>query len=295
MKYRDYYDVLGVDKKADDKVIRKAYRKLAKKYHPDHNPDNQEAEEKFKEVSEAYEVLSDKDKRLKYDQFGHDYQGRGGSDFDPRSYGFNNASFHGSSGGYSDFFNMFFGDEFFDSFGGGTGRRSRQVKGQDVEATLHLSIEEAYFGGKRTFTLNSQQTSITVTVPKGILSGEKMRLKGKGQTSPYGGSPGDLILKIEVDDDREMKLNGLDVTTSLMLYPWDAWFGSKKKVKTLEGEKTINLPGELRSGKKIRLKDQGFKDRKGQIGHHYVKVEVQNPTQLTEEQEKLYEALASAK
>ena len=290
MKYRDYYEVLGVDKKADDREIRKAYRKLAKQYHPDHNPDDQKAEEKFKEVSEAYEVLSDKEKRQKYDQFGHDFQGRSGSDFDPRAYGFNNASFHGAGGGYSDFFNMFFGDDLFGDMGGfGGGRRRAPVKGQDVEAKLHLGIEEAYEGGKRTFSLNGR--SITVTVPKGITSGEKMRLKGKGEANPYGGEPGDLILVIQLDDGA-MQLKGLNVTTELNLYPWEAWFGCEKDVSTLDGHRTIKIPQNIQSGRKIRLKDKGYKDRKGQTGHHYLKINIVNPTELTDEMEQYYKSLS---
>ena len=294
MKYRDYYEVLGVDKKADSKTIRKAYRKLAKQFHPDHNPDNKKAEESFKEISEAYEVLSDKDKRQKYDQFGHDYQGRNGSDFDPSSYGFGGSRSAGGGGNYSDFFNMFFGDDLFGGMGGRGGNRpSRSTKGQDVEATMHLSIEEAYHGGKRTFTLQGpNRSSITVSVPEGIVSGEKMRLKGKGEPSPYGGENGDLILKIEVDNNGQMQLDGLNVQSVQDLYPWEAWFGCEKAVKTLEGTINVKIPKAMQSGKKIRLKDKGFKNRKGQQGHQYITMTIVNPVILTTEQEAAYKALA---
>lgn len=297
MKFRDYYDVLGVDKKADGKAIRKAYRQLAKQYHPDHNPDDAVSEEKFKEISEAYEVLSDKEKRQKYDQFGTNFDGRNDQDFDPRSYGFNNASFHGSTSSYSDFFNMFFGDDFFDTFGGGTGhRQSRSMKGQDVEALLTLSIEEAYHGGKKSFTLNGNGgRSITVTIPKGITSGEKMRLKGKGQPSPYGGEQGDLILVIGVNDSNEMQLDGLNVTSELNIYPWEAWFGCERPVSTLEGTKTVQMPKQLHTGKKIRLKNQGFRNRNGIVGHHYITVNIINPTTLTEAEEAHYKALSEGR
>ena len=294
MKYRDYYEVLGVDKKVDQKSLRKAYRKLAKQYHPDHNPDNKVAEDKFKEISEAYEVLSDKDKRQKYDQFGHDYQGGGGSEFDPKHYGYNTSqSSFGGGSDYSDFFNMFFGDDLFGDMGGMRGgRRQRQIKGQDVEATIHLSIEEAYNGGKRTFTLyGADRSSITVTIPKGVTSGEKMRLKGKGEPSPYGGQAGDLKLIIEVDDSRELSLEGLNITSNLKLYPWEAWFGCEKSVPTLGGNIQIKIPKAIQTDKKIRLKDKGFKNRKGQQGHHYVHVTIVNPNQLSKEQEIHYKAL----
>lgn len=293
MKYKDYYQVLGVDKTADVKAIRKAYRNLAKEYHPDHNPDNAVAEEKFKEISEAYEVLSDKDKRQKYDHFGHDYQGHGGSDFDPSRYGFDGGGFSNSGGNYSDFFNMFFGDDLFSNMGGRSNRRGQSVKGQDVEATMHLSIQEAYNGGKRTFTLHgSDRSSITVTVPKGIMSGEKMRLKGKGEPSPYGGGNGDLILKIEVDNGQKMVLDGLNIQVVQDIYPWEAWFGCEKSVKTLDGNMMVKIPKTIQSGKKIRLKDKGFKNRKGQVGHQYITMNIVNPSQLTEEQEAAYKKLA---
>lgn len=299
MKYKDYYQVLGVDRSADVKTIRKAYRKLAKEYHPDHNPDNVAAEEKFKEISEAYEVLSDQEKRQKYDQFGHDYQGHSGSDFDPSSYGFDSGGFSNAGGNYSDFFNMFFGDDLFGNMGGRGGRSTRNaqtVKGQDVEATMHLSIEEAYHGGKRTFTLHGAgRSSITVSVPKGIVSGEKMRLKGKGEPSPYGGNSGDLILKIEVDNNRQMTLDGLNVQTVQDLYPWEAWFGCEKSVKTLDGNMTVKIPKSIQTGKKIRLKGKGFKDRKGQLGHQYITMNIVNPTHLSAEQEAAYKTLAEHK
>lgn len=297
MKFRDYYEVLGVDRNADDKALRKAYRKLAKEYHPDHNPDNIEAEEKFKEVSEAYDVLSDKEKRAKYDQFGHNFDGRGDQDFDPRSYGFNNASYHGTTGGYSDFFNMFFGDDFFDAFGGARGGgRTRTIKGNDVEATLHLTIEEAYSGGKKSFTLyGRERRSITVSIPKGIVSGEKVRLKGKGESSPYGGENGDLLLVIHIDDSPEMSMDGLNVTTTMKIYPWEAWFGCEKSVRTLEGIRSVKVPKGMQTGKKIRLKDQGYRNRKGHKGHQYIMLNIVNPDSLTEEQERMYQALAGGK
>lgn len=295
MKYRDYYEILGVDKTADNVAIRKAYRKLAKKYHPDHNPDNDGAEAKFKEVAEAYEVLKDKEKRQKYDQFGHDFDGRGGADFDPGRYGFNSSGFQSAGGDYSDFFNMFFGSDVFGSMNGmGSRGRSRSTKGQDVEATMHLTIEEAYHGGKRTFTLHGKnRSSITVNIPKGMLSGEKIRLKGKGEPSPYGGPNGDLKLVIQIDDSKGMTLEGLNISSDLEVLPWEAWFGSEKTVETLDGTSKVSIPAQIQSGKKIRLKDKGFKNRKGQQGHLIMTIKIVNPSSLSEEQEVHYMAMAN--
>ena len=146
---------------------------------------------------------------------------------------------------------------------------------------------------KRTFTLSGRdRRSITVTIPKGIVSGEKMRLKGKGEPSPYGGGSGDLILVMKVESSRHMVLKDLDITSGLEIYPWEAWFGCEKSVDTLDGKKTVKIPKGIQTGQKIRLKDQGFRDRKGQVGHFYVVVNIVNPSSLSPEQERLYSELA---
>lgn len=295
MKYKDYYDILGVHKEDDIKDIRKAYRALAKKYHPDHNLDNPEVGEKFKEISEAYEVLSDEKKRAKYDQFGHDYEGGSGSDFDPSSYGYSGGGFQSSEGNFSDFFNMFFGDEVFGKMGGRSSRVSRTMKGQNVEATLSISLEEAYHGVKKSFTLQGNHKSITVTIPKGITNGEKIRLTGKGEPSLYGGEPGNLILNILVKPSQGMKVDGLNISSELVLMPWEAWFGGSKTVTTLEGNMSVNIPKEMQNGQKIRLKDKGYCDRKGHKGHHYISIVIENPKKMTAEIEEHYKEIMTMK
>lgn len=294
MKFKDYYEVLGVKKDASDTEIRKIYRKLAKQYHPDGNQNNPKAEEKFKEITEAYEVLGDKEKRKKYDQFGHQYQGQGNSEFDPSQYGFGGFDgFSSSSGGgqYSDFFNMFFGEGGLGGFGSRRGARTAQMqKGANLEATLKVSIEEAYAGAEKSITLGSQNKSLTVKIPKGIENLEKIRLKGKGQSSPYGGEAGDLILTIEIENRRDMQLDGLDVITTVELYPWDAAFGVSKAIKTLEGNVTVKIPAGIQTDKKIRLLDRGYCNRKGKKGHAYVQVKIMNPP-MDDTLKQHYEAL----
>lgn len=292
MKFRDYYEILEVKKDADVKGIRKSFRNLAKKYHPDHNPNNPEAERKFKEVSEAYEVLSDKEKRSKYDQFGHDFEGRSGSDFKPDAYGFTGDSFHSTEGDYSDFFNMFFGDERFRGMDGTSNRASRTMKGQNIEATISVNLEEAYQGTKKMFTLQGQENKkITVTIPKGIISGDKIRLKGKGEPSQYGKDSGDLILNIQLVSNGVMFIKGLNITSEMILMPWEAWYGGEKSIRTLAGNVIVTVPKNIKNGQKVRLKDKGYRNRKGQMGHHYVKFIIENPKKMSAEMEKSYSKL----
>ncbi len=288
VKYKDYYDVLGVDKNSDEKQIRKAYRKLAKKYHPDHNAGDKSAEEKFKEISEAYEVLSDSDKRSKYDKFGHDL-GAGGynaSDFDPRDFGFT-GSFTGA-GGYSDLFEMLFGSGGGFSYNPFSRKSTVNRKGSNVSATISVSLLEAYNGAKKSFIYDNNE-NITVAIPKGIKSGEKLRLKGKGSQGRAG--RGDLILTVNVVSDGKYSLEGLNIYSDLILTPWEAYNGCKKTLRTLGGDVTLSIPSNIKSGNKLRAKSKGFVDRKGKTGDHYFAVKIDNPSVLPKDIQKAYEKM----
>lgn len=299
MKYRDYYEVLGVSKDADANTIKKAYRKLAKEYHPDLHPDDTKAQEKFKEINEAYEVLGDEEKRKTYDQFGSSAAFHGGQNFDPSAYGFGNSYTYTTGGGYSDFFNLIFGSraqsDFSDLFRQsertyrnpyGASNSNMGAKGARYKTEMHLSMEDAFRGGEKTLDLQlgTQKHTVTVAYPSGIGQGKSILVRQK-----KSGLDGDLLVKIHIDV--EGTLDGLDWTKSLMVYPWEAYFGATKTVQTLEGSVRVKVPAQAKSGQKLRLPNKGYRDRKGERGDLYLQIQLENPKSLSEEEEKWYRAL----
>lgn len=301
MKYKDYYQILGVDKNASQDEIKKAYRKLAKKYHPDANPGNKEAEEKFKDVSEAYEVLGDEEKRKQYDALGSGFNFQGGYDFDPSQFGFDNFKydFSSSSGNYSDFFNMFFGGgglNFRDFFGGGSSgfrRTSYSKKGKDIESELEVTLIEGFKGleKKITFRRQNQNKSLTFKIPKGVKDGEKIRLKGQGEPGINGGENGDLYLTVKMKTETNQSLEGLDITTTIDVFPWEAALGSEASVETLDGKIILKVPAGVQTDTKLRIPGKGYVDRQGMRGNLYIKVRIVNPKNINEEMKRLYERL----
>lgn len=300
MEYKDYYEILGVDKDANTSTIKKAYRKLAKKYHPDLNPDNDQAQEKFKEVSEAYEVLKDPEKRKQYDQFGSQGNFRGGANFDPSQYGYTYTT-TGGGGEFSDFFDMFFGggsggggrshtggfsmgDIFSDL--GGRGRKKQQKPRYDTDLTI--SIQEAYEGvdKKVNLSIGGKNAEVLVKVPKGITANKKIRVNGQ-----KFGIEGDIYFKILIRNDADLKLEGLDFYKSVNIYPWQAALGDKVLVDVPSGKMRVNIPEGSKRQKKLRIPKKGFKDLKGNIGNLYVEFNMVLPADLTDEEIKLYEEL----
>lgn len=310
MKYRDYYEILGVDKQASQDEIKKAYRKLAKKYHPDAHPGDKAAEEKFKEANEAYEVLGNEEKRKKYDQFGSEGQFRNGADFDPSQYGFgNNVRYEfrqGNAGDFSDFFNMFFGggspfDPFDNNevFGRRQGRRgsvthNRQMPGQDNEALMEITPAEAFTGAEKRISLRTPagERTISLRIPAGIRPGEKIKLAGQGGPGINGGRNGDLYLNVEFTGDSGFEINGLDLESPVALYPWEAALGSEISFNTLDGRISVKIPSGIQSGNKIRVAGRGYRDRSGTRGDLYLKVMLVNPERLNGAQLELYEKLS---
>ena len=305
MEYKDYYNILGVEKTATQDEIKKTYRKLAKKYHPDLNPGDDKAQEKFKEINEAYEVLSDDTKRKQYDQFGQ-YGFSNGQNFDPSQYGFDFGQggrtytySSGDAGGFSDFFNAFFGGaggsrggfDIGDLFGGGRtgGRRTREPQRQSYESELQISIFEGYTGGEREVSLNIGGThkSIRVKIPKGITPGKKIKVKGE-----KWGLDGDILFKVSFREEAGTKLEGLDITKKIQVLPWEAALGTKVIVQTLSGKIKLDIPKNTNTGKRMRLPGKGYIDMQGHAGDLYVEIEIINPPQLDEEALKLYEKLA---
>jgi len=309
VKYRDYYEILGVSKNASQDEIKKAYRKLAKKYHPDTHPGDKQAEEKFKEVNEAYEVLSDPEKRKKYDQFGNEWQFANGADFDPSQFGFGkNVRYEfrsGGNSGFSDFFNMFFGDSDpfgafdIDSFFGGRTGKSRsgftqgRMKGEDSEAVLEITPEEGFAGVEKRFSIRTPEgeKTISLKIPAGIMPGEKIKLSGQGRPGFNGGPNGDLYLQIKFRSDSEFELKGLDLEKQIELYPWEAALGSTLTVKTPDGRISVKIPAGIKADGKIRIAGKGYKNRSGSRGDLYLRVKLVNPEVLDKRQLKLYEEL----
>lgn len=300
MKYRDYYEILGVNKTSSQDDIKKTYRKLAKKHHPDANPNNKISEEKFKEISEAYEVLGDIDKRKKYDELGNQANFQNGYDFDPAQAGFGGYRYEqrsGSSNDFSDFFNEFFGgssNNMNDLFDGRTtsGRRSRffAQNGEDSEAEISITPEEGFHGHEKrvSFRGGISERTISFKIPAGIKTGEKIKLSGQGEPGSNGGKKGDLYIKVSFIEDGKLKVNGLDLEMALDLMPWDAALGSEATVDIIDDRILLKTPPGIQTEGKIRVAGKGYKDRSGNRGDLYIKVKIVNPKVLTGELKELY-------
>ena len=284
MAKRDYYEILGVGKSASDDEIKKAYRKLAVKYHPDKNPGDKGAEEKFKETSEAYEILSDKQKRSRYDQFGHAGVGGAGSPFGNDG-GANNYNFNGRS------FNFDFGGGGFDDilgslFGFGGGRR--QMRGQDLQTSITIDFEEAIFG--TTKMVPAQGENIKLKVPAGIFDGQAIRIAGKGGEAPSGGQRGDLYVEIRVRAHKHLTREGDLILSEVVVSMVDAVLGTEVDVETVDGVVTMKIPAGTQSGSNFRLSGHGA-PRLGnrERGPHIVNVSVEIPRSLNKRQKELME------
>jgi curved DNA-binding protein len=299
MASKDYYSILGIKKDTSYGAIKKAYRKLALKYHPDKNPGDKKAEEKFKEISEAYAVLSDKDKRKKYDMFGSEKFHQQYSQEDIFR-GFDIGDLFKDFGfGTNDVFSTIFGGQPRGGFGDpyGMGGRGRPQKGADVNANLRISFHDAAFGGERKVSLRKPDGAIlevTVKIPPGIDTGKKLRLPGKGSPGPGGRSPGDLYLNISVEGHPIFKREGDDLVLEKDVRFTEAALGAIMECPTLEGEKKkIKIPPGTKSGTKIRLKGYGIKHLKGGgRGNLYIRINVAVPAILTEKQKALVEELS---
>ena len=327
VKFKDYYEILGVKRDAPEEEIRKAYRKLARKYHPDVNKTDKNAEERFKEINEAYEVLGDADKRKRYDALGESW--KPGMDFTPPP-GWENVQFdfgpgggfefrEFGEGGFSDFFNMLFGGlgpgargrrfdgesgGFEDLFGGarggrgrgaargGFGRQAAAEKGSDAEAEIELTLEEAHHGGKKTLHLQQEDgrtRKLEVTIPPGVTDGSRIRLAGQG--GPGRGGAGDLFLRVRLLPHPRFRVQEHDVYIDLPVTPWDAALGTKAAVSTLDGEVTVTIPPGSSSGQKLRLREKGLRTRSRGRGDQYVVVKIVVPKKLSAREKELFESL----
>jgi len=315
LEYKDYYATLGVPKKASADEIQKAYRKLARKYHPDVNQSSG-AEDRFKEITESYEVLKDPEKRQHYDRFGKDWKSFAGGGGAPPP-GFENVRFDfGGAGdtGFSSFFDALFGGAagggggaspfggggnpfdgggFRTEFGGG--QPGFDPRGQDQEATIVLTVQEAARGGAREISTSDPRTGevkkTSINLPRGVKPGQKIRLTGRGGVGMGGGPAGDLYLKVEVRPGEGLRLEGLDLHTDLAVSPWEAALGADASVRTLDGAVKVKVPAGTSSGRKIRLRGRGFPNPKGTAGDLYAEIRVVVPEELSEKERELFEEL----
>jgi curved DNA-binding protein len=328
VKFQDYYEVLGVPRNASAEDIKKAFRKLALKWHPDRHKEGEreQAEATFKGINEAYEVLSDPEKRKRYDQFGQNWQH--GQEFNP---GPENVHMRPEEfeqrfgrGGFSEFFEAMFGDQFghaFDRRQGQTHRRFRH-RGADVRAELGLTVEDAIRGGKRRFEVPTVQTcprcggvgfiddhvcptcagmgrvrgskAIDLTIPADVRDGMTMRLKALGEPGEEGGEPGDLYISIRLVSDDSYRVSGSDVDADVPLAPWEALAGAKVEVQTPAGRVVLKIPPDTRAGARLRMRGKGLSDGRSGRGDFYAVIRLVLPASLSERQRELIREAGAA-
>ncbi|MGV3686651.1 MAG: DnaJ C-terminal domain-containing protein [Daejeonella sp.] len=287
MAFVDYYQVLGITKSATDKDIKAAYRKMARKYHPDVNPDNKDAQKKFQEINEANEVLSDPEKRKKYDQYGKDrkhadqFQEGQQSQRRQQQQSWGQQDFGGGFGGedYSDFFSSMFGRG---------KQRQANFKGQDFNAELRLSLRDVYTSQKQTLTVNGK--NIRLTIPAGIENGQTIKIKGHGGAGMNGGPAGDLYIKFAIANDPEFKRVGNDLFKTVEIDLQTAVLGNEITVDTLNGKVKLKVNPETQNGTRVKLKGKGFPiyKKEAQFGDLYITYSVKIPTGLTDKQKGLF-------
>jgi curved DNA-binding protein len=292
MDYKDYYKVLGVERTADEKEIQKAFRKLARKFHPDLNPNDKNAVKQFKEINEAYEVLSDSDKRTKYDQLGSNYQqwqrtgGQGGFNWGDYANQGGYRQNYESGPDFSDFFSSIFGGRTRESY-------KQPIKGRDVEQPIEITLEEAFKGTER--VLNRGGKKKTVRIPAGAAEGTRIRVAGEGEVGYAGGAQGDLFMVVSVRPHPDFERHGDDLHTDLRISLYTAVLGGDIYVSTLSGSVKLRIPSGTQSGKAIRITGRGMPllrepDQRGDL---YARVLIQVPTNLTDEERALFEQLAN--
>lgn len=316
VKFKDYYETLGVSRSATDKEIKAAYRKLAREHHPDANAGNKRSEEKFKELAEAYEVLKDSEKRRRYDMLGANW--KAGADFTPPpgagnfSFDFSNLGGFGNASPFSDFFDMLFGQTFGQSTGQSTGQSAGQAGGQafpgseflnsgrqakafDQEADIELTIEELARGAARNIQVHKPGKGVKtlkVKIPAGVRSGSRVRVPGEAGQAVPNGQPGDLFLKVKVKPHPYLTVEGDNVVSELPISSALAVIGGEALVTTLDGPVHINIPPLSQAGRLLRLRERGLPKPKQTVrGDHLVRLKIVVPANVTPEEKSHYEAL----
>ena len=320
VEFKDYYRVLGVPAKATDEEIRKAFRTLARKYHPDVAKDKKTAEEKFKELNEAHEVLSDPESRRKYDQLGADWK-TGGNQRPPpsqargrstgREAGDEGNEFEFQGTGFSDFFEQFFGGRAgrsrgsspFGNHGGGNGDGESEpaLRGRDIQGDILITLEEALKGAMREISVRrtnsrtgrEEPETYSVRIPAGVRAGQSIRVPGKGGAGLGGGGAGDIYLRVRYAQHRDWSARGADLVGHVELSPWEAVLGATVPVRTLEGTVSLRIPAGTRQGHQLRIRGQGLPAGGARRGDLYVAVSIQVPPHVNKQEEHLWKQMAA--
>lgn len=305
MAFIDYYNILGVDKSATTADIKKAYRKLARKHHPDVNPNDKAAEQRFKDINEANEVLSDPEKRKKYDKYGKDWehgeayeqaqrQHQSQQQYQQQGYG----NFGGGGGG--DFSGGDFSDFFESMFGGGGGAsqgrgRTAGFRGQDFNAELQLDLRDVYETQKRVLTVNGK--NIRLTIPAGVENGQVIKIKGKGGPGVHGGPHGDLLIQFNISNSTKFKRDGANLYATEKIDLYTAVLGGDVTVDTFDGKVKLKVKPETQNGTKVKLKGKGFPiyRKEGKYGDLYITYEIELPTNLSSKEKELFKELKNLK
>ncbi len=300
MAFIDYYQILGISKAASEKDIKNAYRKLARKYHPDLNPNDKEANKKFQQLNEANEVLSDPEKRKKYDQYGENWEH--GAEYEAQKRQQSQRKQPGGNysspfGGAADFGDDSFSDFFQSMFGQGkrtSSGRQTKYRGQDLNAELQLGLLDIAETHKRTITINGK--SIRLTIPGGIENGQTIKIAGHGNPGQNGGPTGDLFIKFNITDDPRFTRNGSDLLSTIKLDLYTAILGGDVTIDTLNSKVKVKVKPETQNGTKVKLKGKGLPvyKKEGEFGDFYITYEIQIPTNLTEQQIALFKELSKS-
>lgn len=291
MIFKDYYKILDLsNSKVSMEDIKTAYREQAKKYHPDVNVGNKLSEERFKDINEAYKVLSTPASKRKYDRMWNNHIGKKNIKYEE--------SKRGSGSIFSDFFNMFFGETNKDQQDTNKSIKKKSkkqpIKGENVETSIDISIEDGFYGTSKKISLRTvegKMKSFDVKIPAGIRESEKVRLLGQGKSGINGGKNGDLFINIHIKNDNRFKIKGYDLYTDLLLTPWEAALGTKVNIKGIDDESMVYIPSGVQSGEKVTIPEKGYKDAKGGRGNLVANVKVMVPKRLSEDEKEIYSKL----
>lgn len=286
MVFKDYYKILGLENnKATPNEIKIAYREQAKKYHPDINSQQSFSEERFKDINEAYKILSNPSSRRKYDRSWNSNIGKKQKKQEVKRE-------EGSI--FSNFLNMFLGEKILENKETNKRKDKVAIKGENIETEVDISIEEAFYGQDKKISLraqNGKMKTFTIKIPAGIRKGEKIRLIGQGKKGENGGKNGDLLIRVKIKDDSKFSLKGVDIYTNLQITPWEAILGTKVSIETIGETIFLHIPKGIESGEKIKIPNKGYKDGKGGRGELIANVQIMVPKNPTEEEKKLFKRL----